>query len=48
MCTQLIIKYTTRSGIFPMLEVDEVVCRGGGMLRARVGFSPGQDFINIF
>jgi hypothetical protein len=21
---------------------------GGGMLRARVGFSPGQDFINIF
>jgi len=25
MCTQLIIKYTKRSGIFPMLEVDEVV-----------------------
>jgi hypothetical protein len=21
---------------------------GGGMLRARVGFSPSQDFINIF
>jgi hypothetical protein len=21
---------------------------GGGMLRARVGFSPGKDFINIF
>jgi hypothetical protein len=22
--------------------------RGGGMLRARVGFSPGQNFINNF
>jgi len=29
-------------------QFSVLVIRGGGMLRARVGFSPGQDFINIF
>jgi hypothetical protein len=31
----------------PEKEEEEGIT-GGGMLRARVGFSPSQDFINIF
>jgi hypothetical protein len=27
---------------------NALVCIGGGMARVEVGFSPSQDFINIF
>jgi len=30
------------------VNLDILICKGGGNAKAWVGFSPGQDFINIF